>query len=335
MLKWIGRILYVIIVFLFTTTVGIGEGIVLSEYYEKVVLQESNDFDRTVSTYLGMDYSYYGKESLLDNQIVVDATRDEINVKFGLQIYPLGSLRTNVEDNLIFDGLVFYMDGISSSENFILSHFTYQFKVKNTITNEISDLYVVDNSYVYIVVPPSNETISGIPKGLMFVTEANMKSIDPKKPEKAEYEILTMDIFGHGYLKDDETKKDQNIHLYKGYKDGHTGDGNPVELNNNFVLNREDYMLSAITNLTELPTAEDLVTYNIGFVEANYSPYFYWYWVIGFLYIGLLLVIPYFWFFHVKVMENHRARKKVKLQAAKRKLSNDSRVVEAEFTDKK
>lgn len=323
MLKWVGRLLYVVIVFLFISTVGLGDGIVLSEYYENVVLEESNTVEETISTYLGMDHSYYQKESLLDSPVTATSNKNEIEVGFSLDIYPLGSSKTNIGDNVVFDGLVLSMSNITNSDNFHLSHFSIQLQVRNGITGDISDIYLADdNYYVYAIIPPSNSEIKGTPKGIAFITEVSMKNVDPKQPAIAEYEILTMAIFAHGHLLEDETMKDQNIHVFTGYKDGHSI-GNPAVVDNNFVLDRDEYLLSEITGITDVPTESEINTYNLGYITPDYSPYNYWYWVIGFMYFALIIIIPYFWFVHHKVMETYRTKKRIKLLAEQKRLERE------------
>lgn len=341
-MKWIGRLLYIAIVVLFTFNVGFGDGIIHSEYWGDVIVSDLEDVDHTMSAFLGTRLAYYQRDEL--NTIDFSTTTNNgIDFDVTIDIYPIGSSRTDFENNRIYDGIGLILKDLTVSEEFNLEYFTFKFKLYDIVNDRVVDLYLTpeaagESYYIFYMTPLNTEVVSGFPPGMLFFSEYDFKIHDPNILEsdmdsvKAEYQIVTIDMFAHGYLVEDKTGKDQNYHLFKGYSDTtYVGDGNALVINNSFEIVREDYFISKLIP-AELPTEDDMNAFNLGYLKPNYAKYNYWYWIVGFLYLSLLVIIPYFWFFHRKVMDNMRLRKKIRLKAEQRKQAT---IVEAKYTNKK
>src|SRR5690606_34212519 len=78
-------------------------------------------------------------------------------------------------------------------------------------------------------------------------------------------------------------------------------------------IKAEDYNLSKLIG-EGTPTAEEVTQYNLvnTYHPADFSPYIYWYFIIYGGYFVLIIVIPYFWFFHRRVMARIRSKKDLK-----------------------
>lgn len=307
-MKWIGRILYfvfVILIFGFIefTLMGV-EGIMRSEYASEHILDAARN-DEDYNVFEGLDRfsaaidTYYSRVQIknLDNSNYYDTTTETIDAKYQVKIgmYPFVSLLKDPNVDIYYDGFIIVFENYDDSVAFYSLDIT-AYNVNDTTKKKIA---LTEGEYLNVYPNVDGFIVNQRVPYTTYLHNTYFYTAEQASLEGPfEYHVLSIDVYAN-FLVDGETTKEFIYRMTDGTED-YTG--SPMVTHENLNLAPESYNISKHLN-GELPTVENnpynlVLTYH----PADFSPYTYFYFIVYGLYFVLIVVIPYFWFFHKKVM---------------------------------
>jgi len=337
-MKWIGRILYfiflvLIVMFIEGNLFGIN-GIQRSLYVgDKIAnaMEDNEDFDvydgiAHINTALGIYYS----DSAIKNadggesyDTTGEAIDDLYKVKFS--IYPMISAHKNRKAAFYEDGFYIVLDEYNEDVfYYTLSIVAYNVndpeKTLITRSNKLTDsegkVQDVRSFNIYLL-PGDLFVNSKVPRTTYI---ANYNFYDATQDslisdgELHEYDIVSIGLYA---VTLDEEDKEVPTLIYRVTDGEQNFTGAPLVEHTNLNLTADTYNISKnLEDLTNL-TASDIETYNIVtlYHPIDLSDYTNVYFIVFGIYIVFIVIIPYFWFFHGKIMAAVRARRPKKAEA--------------------
>lgn len=314
MLKWIGRILYVVFVLLVIGfvefTAGGIVGMQRSEYARvNIIDRADNDEDYTV--FDGLDYfnaaigTYYSNVSIknTNDENHYDTTAESIDnlYKIKLGIYPFISTLKDPNVDIWYDGFYivvedYHEDVLFYSFDIIATHVNDPENKKITLTKDPSGER--DDRFLYIY-PTTDGFIRNerVPLTTYLYNTMFYNADQNELGGIFEYNIISISVFAHV-----ETETDP-VFIYRMTDGSENYVGSPLVLHETLNLTASTFNISKqLENLA--PTQNDIDTFNIvtTYHPADFSPYNHFYYIVYSIYFLLVIVVPYFWFFHKKVM---------------------------------
>lgn len=338
MLKWVGRILYVFFVLLIIGFVevmsGGVKGIQRGLYATENIVDKFERGDDPLSYlpyYSAALETYFSKTPILNKDNESNYTNSNSSIlddyKIDLSFYPFISTIKDDKHNIWFDGFYIVVNSASDKISYLRVEVLQAY---NSLDEDQSNtLYLENESYLNIFLESDgfflNERVPGttyLINSLFYNAEQTINAELEKEGKEvetydtAEYNIKAIDIYVYPKLDEDEEideDKDYGI-LALRLTDGDIDLlGSPLVTLNNLNLLADDMNISKHLK-GKTPTEEEIDLYNLDttYHPVNYSKYNYVYFIVYPIYFVLILVIPYFMFFHKKVMKAYRDKKGIK-----------------------
>lgn len=295
MLKWVGRMLYVMVISLLSLQIySYAYYSKLQEYYTENVSEYVNDetvYLNGINTLMGIDY--YRESPPLYEYINNDGDY-QINVRaYGVGI---------VSNKTYYDGFMIYVNNVNIVENG----------------------YPIDDPIIKITVELDENTL------LVDEELTNTGSIffDPSQPF-AYYNVPVLFLFdADDYLKIPDTDILANlIRIEVSYSDGSIDENKDFVYNDSplflattvptdesafnkdgaLVINVDDYRLRA-QFADNVPTESEILTYNLNTDHGDLRPYNWVIWRTMGIYVLIVALITYLLFFHKAVRERYKTR---------------------------
>ncbi|WP_025725535.1 hypothetical protein [Acholeplasma granularum] len=322
-MKWIGRIFYFIFVLLIlgfveVTLMGV-TGMMRSEYASTHIIDAMKN-NESYTTFEGLDRynaaleTYYSKDQIKTStdQLYYDTTNNtEIDAKYQVKlgIYPFISLIKDPNVDIYYDGFYIVLESYSEDALYYSIEVTaYNVndpeKTKVVLNGKDTEGNEVNAPYLNIYTSPdgfiSNQRVP-LTTYLFnphFYTDAQ-KTLEGTN----EYHILAVDLYAHF---DQETEP---AFIYRITDGTETYQGSPMVLDETLNITPESYNFSKLLD-GMTPTQENnpynlVLTYH----PADFSQFTYFYFIVYGIYALLIVIIPYFWFFHKRVMKAIRNKK--------------------------
>ncbi len=348
MLKWIGRILYIIFVTLIVFTIEIGSGgipgLQRGDYAAEHIIpaKDSNgNYDPLLALahYTAAMGIYYSNNSIATfSSIGENNVEEKYQVSF--EIYPLVTLISDEKKTIWNDGIIIVLKDFNDK--------AVSYRVEARATNTLNSSKVISsiikdqdgNEYPNtIMVNPDDFFQNSRPALTTYIPNSyfytNETEEDKKTLTKFEYDYVSISIYATFAKDDGETEE---VFVYRVTDGSQSFGGNPKFEDSAILdLNADDFNFSKfITGKT--PTDAEAATYGLvmTYHPVDLSAYNYWYWIIYTGYFILIIVIPYFWFFHRKVMAKIRQKQILKEKEEfvnQRKNNSDEPPLEPIFKD--
>ncbi len=287
MLKWVGRFIFIMFVFVATVPVlRYAEYSRLESFYEENLKGNENDTDTYlvgISTMFGMDY--YGNDPLF----TFNGTDDQ---QFDLNVYHLGV----TENKIPLNGLMIFVNNVSIRENGVLLENPI---LKISIKLSEANILAPDKTY------KDRDEVFAVPSRTFAIP-------------------MLFIVDGEGYLKKGESYADI-IRIELSYSNGEKNEAGEYIFNDSYLLlatntpsselafnkvsdlslTKDDYQLRNQFE-GDKPTEEEITLFNLITAKSNITKYNWIIWRTVILYSIVVVTIAYFMFFHKKVMENRR-----------------------------
>ncbi len=321
MLKWVGRILYVVFVFIIISTIELGsggvQGLQRGDYAVDYVIpskDDNGDYDphKALARFTAAIDIYYSNQAIASFSSVGDATVDD-QYEVGFELYPFVSLMKHSEINIWFDGFFFILTDYNEDA------INYRIEV-SAVNNSIEDAELITltnddlsrSGMIYLL--PDDFFLNSRPALVTYIENSSFygKDKDAKTATSFEYDIVSISMYAT-FLKNEEGETEEKF-IYRITDHSESFAGTPIkEDTTQLDVKAEDYNLSKLIG-AGAPSDEEVETYSLvtTYHPADFSKYVYWYWIIYGGYTVLILVIPYFWFFHRRVMAKFRSKKELK-----------------------
>lgn len=293
MLKWVGRILYIIIISLLSLQIySYAYYSKLQEYYTDHVEEHLNDNEvylNGINTLMGIDY-------YRESPVLYSFSSTEGDFQFSVNVYAVG---VNAED-LYYDGLMIFVNNVSITKDSLL------------IADPILKISVELDQATLLV----GETLSDT--GSIY--------FDPSQPF-AYYNVPVLFLFDAAdYLKVPDEDSFANIdRILIEYSDGEKDEDNVLIFDESalfiaskeiisdaayhkdttFNINVDDYRLRD-DFVNRVPTDAEIVTFGLNADHGDLNAYNWSVWKIMLIYVALLSVITYLLFFHKMVREHYK-----------------------------
>ena len=302
MLKWVGRIFYVLFLFFLLSFLGNGSGLVQQSFYEKEVLGKINDPLVAIQNFASMGGGYLQNKPVTgrlneDKSLSYEVTTlDDKKFSIDLLMYPLAVGLPDNNDSGIFLTLDFSDENMKLENygiNFISVVFYSQYEDSSIILDENT------SGNPYFSIHPSRPIIS------ISNSQIINQDYDKEKP----YDIVGMQLFA--YYTNEENKLSRYSLLDLGSV--------TKEANNPNVVTDDDFLIHSTSfDITDVlgKTDSELAELDIFHAKADFKPYHYWYWYTGGIYFLFIVVIPFLLFFRKPMMAN---LEKKKLEKASKK----------------
>jgi len=328
-MKWIGRILYIafviLILFYVEFQAGGANAFRQASYTHDTILNavtydedgKEIDFDtyELLKRYNAAYDIHYAKAIENKNgELSYDTTTSNISdvYKIKFSIHPLVSMLPIRNTNMYHDG--FYIVLEEGHEDVL--YYEFEFVTFRLESNEpVKEILSSDFLKIYQTVESYRST--GFFPNLLLVSNYTLNTHNRgTNIEYYEYDIRAIDVYA--YTKKQDSNELEKTFIYR-TTDGSTSvnnlAGSPIVTDSNLKLTSDTYNITKNIYETGL-TDENILAYGIvtDYHPADLSPYNYYFFVIYGLYAVLILVIPYFWFFHRPLMAKIKKNKRSKLE---------------------
>lgn len=316
MSKWIGRVLYILFVLSIVVFIELGfggaNGIRNGEYISKYALGAYNEdgsynYQEAILRYNAALGIYYSDSSIKnkDGEELYSNASQVTDTKYQLSfgVYPLISTQKDKNVNIWYDGFYIILDNYSTDINY----YSFEITAVNLLdpTKEIvlkQNLEENDGKEFNIYTKVDQFALNlRIPMTTYIYNPQFFTDDQENLTGLFEYDIKSINVFA--YEKD--LTKDP-VHIYEitdGTNDTVTA-ATPLATDDNLNLTAETFNISKLLVDAKNPTEAEIQEYNIltNYHPVDFSEFNYVYLYIIPIYLLLLLVIPYFWFFHKKLM---------------------------------
>ncbi len=296
MLKWVGRILYLVFIFFLFMIVADGYPFVELAYGLDYI-EPAEDYQEAIARQVGLWGIYYSDEKIGNQSYsnVDEAIDDAYKITFSL--YPLiVPHSTFPESNIYNDGFIISFEHFSEDVN----GYTLELVVHRPDTNveKVVRIVLGENITKYVV----------------FASTALLANYRDNPDDSGEttlgvgtFDVLAIYVYAH--IPNVEGK----VPLYMTEQNGANRtmpSGLISPKDTNLILNHSDYSFSSILMADGEITADEIESYSIvdTYLNPDLSEYNHIYWIVSGVYLLLIIVIPYFWFFHKKVMAKFRSK---------------------------
>ncbi len=321
MLKWIGRILYVVFIFIIISTVELGsggvQGLQRGDYAVAHVVSAKDDdgnYDphKALAHFTSAINIYYSNQVIGSFTTVGDATLDD-QYEVGFELYPFVSLMKHSEIDIWFDGFFFVLTDYNEDA----VNYRVEISAVNTSVEDGDRIILTNDDLTragMIYLMPDDFFQNSRPALVTYIENSSFYQKDPDKETATSFEYDIVSISMYVTLPTEVEGETKETYIYRITDQSEAFAGSPlVEDAAILDLKAEDYNLSKLIGVGT-PTDEEVTQYNLvdTYHPADFSPYVYWYFIIYGGYFVLIIVIPYFWFFHRRVMAKIRAKKDLK-----------------------
>lgn len=315
MAKWFGRILYilfallivVLVEFFFGGIVEIQKSLYASDYLMAAVDEDGNYQVFDGMAYYNAPYNYYyslNKIKTLDGADSYDTTNESIDEKYKIKlgIYPFVSAEKAPGFDIYRDG--FYIVLEQGHEDVMY----YSFEITGYHTSDTGKEKVTLND-------GTKHTIWKTPQGFLAnnqvpytlrITNYNLyRENQDTFGGIYEYDITYINVYAH------VTGEEEKVLIYRLTDGSETYAGEPLVTHETLNLTAETYNLSKTLANPLAPTAEEKVELNLvdKFQPVDLKEYRSVYFVVYGIYFVILLLIPYFMFFHKAVLAMVRKKR--------------------------
>ncbi len=294
MLKWVGRFLFIMFVFIATVPVlQYANYSMLEKFYVEELKGEENtpeEYLVGISTMFGMDY--YQKDPILSFEGIGDQ-------QFNLDLHLFGVK----EDKDYLNGVLLYLYNVNIKDDQSNPIVDPTLKIvveldQPTFSDDLKTFSTTNE----VVIDPSNTLV--IPMMFLFDSEGNLKVKDEET--YASIKSITV-LFSDGTVDDDKNLvyNDKRL-VYIANEIFDEPSLNPSAYHYAEIeLLAEDYQLRDQFAESE-PTDAEVIAFNLSLDKDNIKPYNWIIWRTIIIYILIVLVIAYFLFIHKHVMERRR-----------------------------
>ncbi|VEU83154.1 hypothetical protein [Acholeplasma hippikon] len=318
MAKWFGRILYiffallivVLIEFFFGGIVEIQKSLYASDYLMGAVNEDDsyNIFDGMA--YYNAPYNYYystDKIKTLDGAESYDTTGEDIDPKYQIKlgVYPFVSAEKAPGYDIYRDGFYIVLEHSHEDVMYysfeITAHHTGDPEKENVTLNDVTKHTIWKNVNGFLA---NNQ----VPYTLRITNYNLYRENQDGFGGIYEYDIEYINVYAH------ITGEEEKVFIYRITSGEDVYGGEPLVSHETLNLTAETYNLSKTFANPEVPTAEEKQALNLvdKFQPVDLKEYRSVYFVVYGIYFVILLLIPYFMFFHrtvKKLIRNGRPEK--------------------------
>jgi hypothetical protein len=294
MLKWFGRFIFIMFVFVATVPVlRYAEYSRLEAFYKDSLKGNENDSEVYligISTMFGMDY--------IEEESLIDPVNSTGNHQFDLYVHRLGV----TENKVPLNGLMVYINNIEIMENGqIVEDPIIMIAIElsiNSIKNASGDFVNRDE----VIVDPKKTF--AIP--MLFIADTDGYLLK----DDVYADITRIEIsYSNRALDDDGDYTFNSIFLAT-----IQSSSDPAFVNNpalikisEFSITQEEYQLRSLF-VSDKPTDDEIEAFGLMTDKLNITKYNWVIWRTVILYSLVVVVFAYFMFFHKKVMEKRRSK---------------------------
>lgn len=331
-MKLIGRIFYIILVFLIIATVqmtGGIRGLQMSSFIQNNLHSNPDDPLYTLEMISGVLNIYFDANQ--DNWDVITIDSNDGRFDFDLTLVPFGSpmniRHTKIVDgqeqhlDAIFDGFIVWLSRNDSRENFTDLTLTFSAINLDSPNNDP----IVRTLTIY-----TQASSAGFPIGYTwlsysehFLAEDIRQRYGSTNEPLARLDFTTLGRYNINSLLVGTSALPNNQYIFFGYEPGARVNAAldtiiPAQVQAPNFIDEYNMLFSyrLFGSSTDNPSRETLLELaadgTIIFMVPNLSPYIFWYFIIWGIYIILIVVIPYFWMFRKPIKQSIQARKEKK-----------------------
>ena len=302
MLKWVGRIFYVLFLFFLLSFLGNGSGLVQQSFYEKEVLGKTSEPLVAVQNFASMGGGYLQNNPVTgrltgENSLSYEvSTLEDKTFNVDLLIYPLAVGLPDNNDSGIFLTIDFKDQNIKLEDygiNFISVVFYSEYEGTSIVMDENT------SGNPYFSIHPSRPIIS----------ISNSQIINQEYNKEKPFDVVGIQLFAYYTDTDNKLSRYSLLDLGNVTKDSNN---EKVVKDTNFLIESTSLDITNVLGKTD----EELVQLGIFHANADFKPYHYWYWYTGGIYFLFIVVIPFLLFFRKPMMAN---LEKKKLEKASKK----------------
>lgn len=295
MLKWVGRIFYVLFLFFLVSFLGNGSGLVQQSYYEKQVLGKINEPLVAVENFASMGSGYLQRKPVNGRVVGDDAlayeviTKNDKKLNLELLMYPLAVGNTETNDTGMFLTIDFKDEDINL-EDYGLTSVSVVFYTEYKGASIVIDEHTEGSAYFSVY--PTRPIIS----------ISNSQLINEPYTSENGYEVVGIQLFAYYLDSDQNVERYALLNLGKVSKD--TSYDKTV-IDDNFLITSDAFDISNVIGMSQ----EELTAAGIFHQSADFSAFNYWYWYTALIYFLFAALIPFFLFFRKPLMAKLAKRK--------------------------
>lgn len=321
MIKWLGRIVFVIIVGLLTVQIYyFAYYSKLQEFYAEHMAQNVDDDDLYLRGMNALsDIDYYQDMPIYRYQ------SENPDYLFNFSVRAIGAqIANDKKDRIRVDGLMFYMNNIRIKD--------YEHPViRITLTLDQASIIVRDekgkdsliDSIEMVYNSGASFPESNIPVLFLLKTEGSM--IIPETTTLANVSMIKLE-YSSGVPTPDGKSFDYDPKALFIASVSPVSEGAYMK-DESFFISEESYSLSHLF-VDNIPTQDDIISFGLITERESLSAYngIVWRTMIG--YTLIVALVSYMLFFHKKVMENYKAKRDAKFRAENPRFTKPKEIIE-------
>ncbi len=297
MLKWVGRILYVIVISLLSLQVySFAFYSKLQEYYTDHVAENINDdavFLEGINTLMGIEY--YRESPVLYEYINDDDTDDN---QLTVRVYAVGIM----SDNIYYDGYVILVNDIHITENGVaLENPMIKINIELDASTLMVDEETTNRGSVYFD-PEQPFAYYNVPILFLFDAEDYLKI--PDEDVFANLSRIEIEYSNRELDEDGKIIYNESL-LFLATTDATSESA--LNKDATLAIDPNEYRLRALF-ADEMPSDAEIASFNLVTDRGDLSPYSWTVWRTMIIYVLAVAIVTYFLFFHKKVREYYKTK---------------------------
>jgi hypothetical protein len=295
MLKWVGRILYIIIISLLSLQIySYAYYSKLQEYYTDNVEEHLNDNEvylNGINTLMGIDY-------YRETPVLYSFSNTTGDFQFSVNVYAVG---VNAKD-VYYDGLMIFVNNVSiTKESTVIEDPILKISVELDQATLLVDEELSDTGSIYFD-PSQPFAYYNVPVLFLFDADDYLKV-----PDEDAFAVINRILveYSDGEKDEDNALIFDDSALFIASKEAISDAA--YHKDTAFDINVEDYKLRD-DFADQVPTDAEIIAFGLNADHGDLNAYNWTVWKIMLIYIALVIVVTYLLFFHKMVREHFKTK---------------------------